>query len=49
MSPINFPEANQLLGRPADMTDEECRPLPICRAVLHGYPHTICLLDGVKA
>ncbi|MET4106034.1 hypothetical protein [Hymenobacter sp. UYP22] len=30
-TPINFPEANAVLQKPASMTDEECCPLPILR------------------
>lgn len=29
MKPINFREANKILARPKNMTDEECRALPI--------------------
>lgn len=29
MKPIDFKEANRTLGKPQDMTDEECRPLRI--------------------
>ncbi len=38
MTPTNFPEATQLLGRPSDMNDEECGALPICRGTLGGFP-----------
>jgi len=31
MKPITFPEATAELARPANMTDEECAPLPIFR------------------
>ena len=27
--PVHFPEANLILQKPADMTDEECQPLPV--------------------
>lgn len=30
MTPQRFPESNATLGRPADMTSEECGPLPVC-------------------
>ena len=29
MNPINFKEATKVLRKPANMTDEECGPLPI--------------------
>jgi hypothetical protein len=31
MKPTNHPHCNDVLRKPADMTDEECRDLPICR------------------
>lgn len=31
MKPINFPEQTDVLGKPQDMTDEECTPLPVFR------------------
>lgn len=34
MIPANFPEAHQLLGRPAGTDDQDCGPLPIVRAVV---------------
>ncbi len=34
MLPINFPEAAVSLGRPSDMTDEECGPLPVARGIV---------------
>ena len=30
MNPIDFDESNTTLARPADMTGEECKPLPVC-------------------
>ena len=30
MKPIEFPEANTILNKPDEMTDEECMPLPVC-------------------
>jgi len=30
MKPITFPEQTKVLGKPANMTDEECAPLPVC-------------------
>lgn len=30
MKPIEFPEANTVLNKPDEMTDEECMPLPVC-------------------
>jgi hypothetical protein len=29
MIPVDFPQANNTLGKPADMTDEQCLPLPV--------------------
>ena len=29
MQPISFPEQNNILGKPADMTDEQCSSLPV--------------------
>lgn len=28
MQPISFPQQNHVLGKPEDMTDDECSPLP---------------------
>jgi hypothetical protein len=45
MSPVNFPEAQQFLGRPGDMEEADCAALPICRGVFDGdgaaYPVVI--------
>ena len=30
-SPVEFPEQNGTLGKPANMTDEECSSLPVYR------------------
>jgi hypothetical protein len=30
-TPANFPEANDDLGKPSNMTDDQCVSLPICR------------------
>ena len=30
MKPIQFPESNIVLNKPAEMTDDECMPLPVC-------------------
>jgi len=30
LKPIEFPEANTVLNKPDNMTDEECMPLPVC-------------------
>jgi hypothetical protein len=35
MYPIGFKESNFVLGRPGNMTDEECDQLPIYRDGLH--------------
>jgi hypothetical protein len=29
MKPIKFEQVNRILNKPADMTDEECQPLPV--------------------
>ncbi len=29
MKPVKFKESNKLLQKPANMTDEECSPLPV--------------------
>lgn len=29
MIPVSFPESNAVLGKPLDMTDEECSPLAV--------------------
>lgn len=33
MRPIEFPESNSTLGKPENMTDEQCGPLPVHRHV----------------
>lgn len=32
MYPADFPESNQVLSRPPDMTEEECDPLCVCQS-----------------
>lgn len=32
MIPASFPESNDFLGKPSDMTDEQCAPLSILRS-----------------
>jgi hypothetical protein len=39
MKPIKFPEANKLLGKPTDMTDDECGPLLVFN---NGYQSVSC-------
>ncbi len=42
MNPINFPEAQNFMGRPNEMTQAECSALPIARGVyLKKYPAII--------
>jgi hypothetical protein len=31
VNPTPFPESNVTLGKPKNMTDEECQPLPACK------------------
>lgn len=35
MHPVGFKESNFVLGKPADMTDEECDQLPVFRDGVH--------------
>lgn len=34
MKPVNFPEAEHSLGRPSDMKDDECGPLPVAHGLI---------------
>lgn len=36
MQPVQFPEADTLLGRPPGTPDEDCSPAPIARGVMPG-------------
>lgn len=29
MTPVDFPQSNNTLGKPSNMTDEQCLPLPV--------------------
>jgi hypothetical protein len=31
MNPVKFPDANLMLNKPASMSDEECKSLPVYR------------------
>lgn len=33
--PTHFPQANGVYGKPANMTDEECSSLPVCKTADH--------------
>ena len=41
MTPTNFRQATQMLGRPDDMTDEQCGALHIARGLADGYPYVV--------
>lgn len=36
MIPCSFDESTHCIGKPPDMTDEQCDPLSVCNAVLPG-------------
>lgn len=33
--PIDFPERNDFIGKPHDMTDEQCSSIPVCRMMTY--------------
>lgn len=46
---VNFPEAQQFLGRPDGMTQDECGALPVCRGVYAGqYPVVISCFEPTE-
>ena len=42
MIPTSFEESNCALSRPADMTDDQCAPLSVCKTIdANGFPVVI--------
>ena len=33
--PIDFPDRNDFIGKPPDMTDDQCLALPVCRMLTY--------------
>lgn len=49
MKPIDFPPRNQILGKPEEMTDDQCMPLPIYRGnTTDGMPCLISVWEFTK-